>query len=220
MPRSRRVLLVIASVAAMLAGIVAIAVGDVDPASDVLLQQDWFVPYQPQVCTQLKDGLASATRRASDAGYHVKVAVIGSQTDLGAAPQFFGHPAPYADFLGRELGSFSAHSKRKVTNVPLLVVMPQGFALWPRNPRVSGALKGIAISRSADPNTLTRAAVTAVPRLASAAGHPVPAVSIASGCSHKSNTLLLFVVPIALLVLAGLLVRFVVPRGRGGSDPA
>jgi hypothetical protein len=198
----------------MLSGIAAIALGDVDPASDVLLQQDWFVPYQPQVCTQIKDALATATRRSSDAGYHVKVAAIGSQTDLGAAPQFFGHPAPYASFLGKELGSFSAHSRRKVTNVPLLVVMPQGFALWPRNPRGEATLKGITLSKSADPNALARAAVTAVPKLAAAAGHPVAAVPIKSGCSHKSNALLLFVVPIGLLLLAGLLVRFVVPRGR------
>ena len=208
--RRRAALLV--SCLALAVSVAGIALADVDPASDVLLVQDSFVPYQPEACTQVKDALQSATRRASSAGYPLKVAVIGSARDLGAAPQFDGKPAPYAEFLGSELGTYSAHLKRNLRNVRLLVVMPAGFALWRGGPESSPALKHDAIPDNPDTNDLVRAAVTAVPKVATAAGHPVAAVKIAGGCSHKSgNALLLFGVPVLLVLLAIGLIRVLRP---------
>ena len=54
--------LLLAALAAgtIVAGMVTSAVADVDPASDVLLQQDTFLPYQGQVCSQIKDALGKA----------------------------------------------------------------------------------------------------------------------------------------------------------------
>jgi len=212
MPMARLARAVLAALSC-LAVVAGVALADVDPASDVLVVDDSFIPYQPEACTQLKDALRTATKRSRAAGYPLKVAVIGSEGDLGAAPQFFGKPAPYADFLGAELGTYSAHLKRNLRNIRLLVVMPAGFALWHGRPESSPALKEVRIPGNPGTNELVRAAVTAVPKLATAAGHPTAAVQVAGGCSHKSgNALLLFGVPVLLLLLAGLLVRFIRPR--------
>lgn len=196
------------AVAAILAQTVGVALGDGDPASDVLLQQDVFLPYQPQVCKQVKTALETATRRSSAAGYPVKVAVIGSVSDLGSVPQFFGRPSAYADFLGQELSSFSAHIQKRVAGVPLLVAMPAGLALTHADPPATDAVKQIKVSSDADANELARAAVKAVPEIATAAGHPVQPVKVESGCTQKHSTVLLFAIPILLLLVAGLLVRF------------
>jgi hypothetical protein len=202
--------LVLGAIAAETVGI-GIAIANGDPASDVLLQQDVFLPYQPQVCPQVKDALESATSKSSAAGYPIKVAVIGSPYDLGTEPSFFGHAPEYAAFLGKELRAFSPHLKRKLTDVPLLVVMPQGLALWEVDPRLNKIVQQIAVSSNADTNALARSAVKAVPKIATAAGHPTGPIEIRSGCSSKGNaigTILPFGVPILLLVFVGLLLRF------------
>jgi len=214
MARLTGTLLAALAVVATVAETVDFALADGDPASDVLLQQDYFLPYQPPVCAQLKNALAQATLRSDAAGYRVKVAVIESPTDLGLATTFFGRPAAYADFLGRELRSFSPHLQKQLTGVPLVVVMPQGIALFQASDRANQAVKGIAVSSSADSNALTRAAVKAVPAIAAAAGHPIKDPPIASGCSHKKSTTLLFVLPILLVLAAVLLMRFRRPRTR------
>ena len=42
-------------VAAAMSLFAAVARADIDPASDVLLQQHVFLPYQPKVCSQLQE---------------------------------------------------------------------------------------------------------------------------------------------------------------------
>jgi hypothetical protein len=203
-------LLAVLVLGAIAAETVGIAIANGDPASDVLLQRDVFLPYQPQVCPQVKHALESATSKSSAAGYPIKVAVIGSPYDLGTEPSFFGHPPEYAAFLGKELRAFSPHLKRKLTDVPLLVVMPKGLALWKVDARLNKVVQQIAVSSNADSNALARAAVKAVPKIATAAGHPTGPIQIRSGCSSKGNaigTILPFGVPILLLVLVGLLLR-------------
>jgi hypothetical protein len=219
MARLTGLLLAGLAVGAIVAQTPGIVLGDGDPASDVLLQQDVFLPYQPQVCKQVQTALATTTRRSSTAGYPVKVAVIGSVNDLGAVPQFFGRPAAYADFLGKELGSFSAHLQKKVAGVPLLVAMPQGLALVHAGPAATDVVKKIKVSSGADPNELARAAVKAVPDIATAAGHPIQPVKIESGCSQKQSTVLFFAIPIVLLLVAGFLIRFRRPREESESPP-
>jgi hypothetical protein len=208
MARSTGLLLAALAVGAILAQTAGIALGDGDPASDVLLQQDVFLPYQPQVCKQVKTALDRATRRSGAAGYPVKVAVIGSISDLGSVPQFFGRPSAYADFLGKELGSFSAHLQKKVAGVPLLVAMPQGLALVHADPPANDVVRKIKVSSDADPNALARAAVKAVPEIATAAGHPIQPVNVESGCTQKQSTVIFFAIPILLLLAAGLMIRF------------
>ena len=93
---------------------------DGDPASDVLLGQDVFLPYSP-VAPAVQQHLYAVTAAARRAGYPLKVALISATTDLGVVPSLFGKPSSYAQFLSAELAG--------VVPGPVLVVMPSGFGL-------------------------------------------------------------------------------------------
>jgi hypothetical protein len=185
-----------------------IAIADIDPASDVLETQDTFLPYQPKTCTKLANSLRDLTKKTRKAGYPIKIAVIGSPPDLGGATQFTGLPQDYAKFLDGELRVYAPDfGKIVLASQPLLVVMPNGFAYEPRNARFSRLLKGVLIPRNARSNELVRAALVAVPKLAQAAGHPVPASSVSlSGCSGSSDSSALLLgggAALLVLVLGG-----------------
>jgi hypothetical protein len=111
--------LLVAVVAA--ATLAATAAADGDPASDILLTQNYYLPYPepPKEATApLKESVAAAFAK----GYRVKVAVIATKTDLGTVPSLFNKPSQYAKFLGSEI---------KMLYVgPLLIVMPEGFGIW------------------------------------------------------------------------------------------
>jgi hypothetical protein len=195
-------------VAAIWWGIAPTATADVDPASDLLLLENVFFPYQPRVCTQLKDGLTRLTADAKRANYPVKVALIESTTDLGGAPEFFGRPQDYARFLFGEIG--------RQANAPVLIAMPGGLAMAPKGPEAS-VLDKLSIPDDADSNRLARAAIDAIPRLAAEAGRTVAKPKIGSGCStNSSSSALIFIVPVALLLLAGAALAL----GRRGPRPS
>jgi hypothetical protein len=208
MTRPPRFLLVVLLASATIGAAVEIAIADVDPASDVLLLQDEFVPYSPAVCTQLKDQLRSLTKKSKAAGYPLKVALIGSDNDLGGAPQFFGKPNPYAKFLGQELGIYGANVERNYKNVHLLVVMPKGFGVYQIEPKAASVLRDVSIPSNADSNGLAKAAIEAVPKVATAAGHPVASVKPASGCTKKGTNVLVFIAPVIALLIGGVLLRY------------
>ena len=94
---------------------------DGDPASDVLLYQRIFFPYNPP-----SSGDARALQQQVAAIYgkrnRIKVAVIASREDLGAIPSLFGHHREYARFLGQEL--------RLNYIGPLLIIMPSGYGIY------------------------------------------------------------------------------------------
>jgi hypothetical protein len=216
----------VAASAMTIAGPVARA--DVDPASDVLLLQDVFVPYHPKVCSAAANALRDLAKRSRKAGYRVRVAIVGSRKDLGGAPQLFNKPRAYAIFLGSELGIYGGSNYEG--KLALLIVMPAGVALA-RTPTVAEArhppplppeiqtnfsstvtpigeippaLKDLTVPPNADNNELARVAMAAIPRLARAAGHPIKASAAASGkCSGGgiSSTALIFGAPILLLIL-------------------
>jgi hypothetical protein len=208
-------------VVSALAGPVTLALADVDPASDVLLLQNVFVPYKPKVCNQLRDQLTSLTGRSKAAGYPLKVAIIGSRLDLGGAPQFFGNPQGYAKFLGQELNLYGPSVNRNLKNSPLLVVMPQGFGTYQIDADATAAAKTVKIDSKADSNALARSAVLAIPKVATAAGHAVPAEKPASGCTKKGTSFLVFLAPIVVLLIGGLLLRYGLrPRPRAETGVA
>jgi hypothetical protein len=171
---------------------------DGDPASDVLLVQDVFYPYQPPVPPKLEaalNGLLAATARAH---IPLKVAIIGSREELGLVPEYFGRPQAYAEFLDREISYNEPHS--------LLVVMPAGFGLVGVGP--ASALARIAINARQRTYGLTRAAILAVGALARANGHPValPPIPSASASHGGIPTALLFGLPV-LLIVVGIALR-------------
>jgi len=184
------------------------ALADGDPASDVLLAQNAFYPYQPPVPPALEAVLNKVLGSAAQAGLPLKVAIIGSAEDLGADPRFFGHPQSYARYLDREI-SFNQVQ-------PLLVVMPAGFGTVATGPAVaagpnmaagpSQTLAKMTVDATHGSYGLTRSAILAVVALARAQGHPLamPSVPAQSSDGGGLPTTLLFGIPAVLLILAGM----------------
>jgi hypothetical protein len=147
-----------AAIAIIALALAAGAAADGDPASDLLLQQNTFFPL-PLPGADAQKGLTQAVAAAYAAGFRVKVAVIGSQSDLGAIPSLFGKPADYAKFLGTELSL--------VYVGPLLIVMPAGYGIYDGGR--STAAEQAVLSRlsvgGASVDALTRSAAAAVGEL-------------------------------------------------------
>ncbi len=202
--RPTRLAAALAALALVLAPSVARADGD--PASDYLLIQDTFLPFQFKVSPNVAAALQTTVARAKAAGYPLKVAIISAPTDLGAVPDLFGQPQRYADFLDREI-SFNKQAL-------LLVVMPQGFGVSGTGP--ASVLAGRTIPAGTGSDRLARAAIPAVGALAAHAGHPIslPAIGAAAGSSGGTSALLTFGAPLALVLLvAGGAALF---KSRGG----
>jgi hypothetical protein len=142
----------------LFACLIGTAGADGDPASDVLYTESVYLPYDappPAAATALKKAVESAYARH----YRIKVAVIGSQVDLGAVPSLWGKPTQYAKFLGTELETFYVG--------PLLIVMPAGFGIYDGGRPVAAEKKVLAAAtvKGADSEELTRTAADVVGRL-------------------------------------------------------
>lgn len=144
----------------------ASAFADGDPASDVLATQTLFLPSDAGVSLEQQGRLVGLLDAAQRSGYSIRVAVIASPTDLGSVTALWGRPESYARFLGVELSlTFKGQ---------LLVVMPGGFGL--QNPSRPLAAQVASLSGTRSPRTgggLGPATLSAIGRLAAAAGHPL-----------------------------------------------
>ena len=87
----------VASVAAVTAR------ADGDPASDFLLSQDTFVPFDAKIPKDQSEQLNAIVAEAKKRGVKLKVALIVKRFDLGAVPSLWLKPETYARFLGQEL---------------------------------------------------------------------------------------------------------------------
>src|SRR3954453_20928808 len=123
------------AVAAALAIAPSAAQADGDPASDVLLLQDVYLPYAPGVPPQLGKTITDLLKTTRKAGFTLKVAIVAQQKDLGAVPQFFDKPQSYAPFLQSEI----AFNSKK----PLLIVMPSGYGAAALPTGTQDALEGL-----------------------------------------------------------------------------
>jgi hypothetical protein len=216
--RKRALAILAIAVAVSLFG--ASARGGHAPVSDILVNQNLFLPSEPEVCPQLATALTKQTDQVAKEGYPLKVAIMGSRADLGRAPQYFGRPQEYARFLGSEIGIYRPGGPVQ-TNESLLIVMPAGFG-YVRSGKaanVSLVLIGLEAPKGEHPNDLARAAIGAVRELASAAGHPVPAPKISSGCAGGGgSSAIVYVVPIGLVLLAAAVITLVArQRASRGS---
>jgi hypothetical protein len=134
---------------------------DGDPASDVLLLRNVFLPYEAP-SPSVAGGLEQAVDGVYLHGNRVKVAVVYSRDDLGAIPSLFGQPSQYAQFLGIELGLWYVG--------PLLVVMPSGIGIYDGGRPTSAeqqVLRSVSVA-AGSPDDLVRTAAAAVLRLAAA----------------------------------------------------
>jgi hypothetical protein len=147
----------------------ALAQADGDPASDVLVSQPLFLPQDAGLTAGQQAELGAILVNAHRRGFALRVALIASPTDLGSVGALYRQPAGYAQFLDQELSL--------VFPGPLLVMMPNGFALAGHtgagHPQLARALSGL--SGAAPGPGFGRAAITAVRRLGAADGVPLSA---------------------------------------------
>ena len=136
---------------------------DGDPASDYLLGQKVFLPYDAKFPPRQAAELTGLIDAANKAGFKIRVAILWSDYDMGSVTALWRKPRTYARFLGLELGF--------VYKQRLLIIMPNGFGFnWPKHPTTAeyALLEKIPIARGA-PGLLT-AASAAVTKLAAASG--------------------------------------------------
>jgi hypothetical protein len=100
----------------------ALARADGDPASDVLIKEHAFYPYQLKLPPASTKALEETLAKAKEQGFPIRVAMIANQFDLGSAGLLYRKPQPYAQFLAQELAMFNTDW--------LLVVMPNGYGLY------------------------------------------------------------------------------------------
>lgn len=149
------------------------ALADGDPASDVLVAQGVFVPWDAGVPPHAEAQLAAVVAAASASGYRIRVALIASAKDLGSVTALWREPQTYADYLGDELSL--------VFQGRVLVVMPNGFGVYPGGAGSPAERRALAIlAGPTRPRNFAALAATAVERLASTAGHPIARSRLAS----------------------------------------
>jgi hypothetical protein len=151
------------------------AYADGDPASDVLAQQSLFLPQDAGVPPGQQAQLATLLKKAAQAGYDIRVAVIASPNDLGSVTALWRQPQRYAAFLGEELSL--------IYRGPLLVVMPNGLGLNQQGRSQAAQQSALAHLPTPRPGAPVGAtALTVVQQLAAAAGHriAIPGVSAAA----------------------------------------
>jgi hypothetical protein len=158
----------------------ASARADGDPASDYLIGQQTFYALDEIPSSHAQD-LNTIVKNANNAGFKIRVALIGSVPDLGSVTSLWNKPQQYAQFLGQEL--FYAYKGR------LLIVMPGGLGYSIHGkpvPREKQAIEAVA-APGADGARIADAATNAVHLLAQAAGHNVPVPSSSSGGSTTGD---------------------------------
>ncbi|MGZ4228961.1 MAG: redoxin domain-containing protein [Solirubrobacteraceae bacterium] len=206
-----------------------LAQADGDPGSDVLVYQNLFVGSAAGLSVSQQAQLGELLKAAERSKFPIRVAIIGSRSDLGAVTALWRKPQAYARFLGIELSL--AYKQR------LLVVMPNGLGFnWPGHSSAPAyrTLAGIRICGGGD--GLLSAAEAGVRKLAAADGVKLPSAPTAStsapGASGGSSAATpagrsvdRVVGTIAVVLAALAAVAFVIRRSlrrqarRGGQSP-
>ena len=172
-------LAVLAAAVAVIAAalLVQSALADGDPASDYLISQQVFLPFNAKISTAAAGELTDLLDDSKQKGFPLKVAVISSRYDLGAVPSLFGKPQSYASFLGQEDYYFFKDE--------LLVVMPNGYGLYKHAGLPAAdkaAIKALPVPGTAKGDQLVAAAVHAVRVLAARHG-----LTLAAPSNRKSS---------------------------------
>jgi len=187
----------------------AVAYAHGDPASDYLLGQSVFLPFNAKIDSGVVERLSAVIREADKAGFKIKVALIATPSDLGTAFSLYRKPQRYAEHLGLEL-SFVYRDR-------LLVVMPNGFGYAVNGepaPHFSRALKSLP-EPGRDATNEASAATTAVRRLAAAAGHRI---TLPGGGSETTDRITIAAATTAAIALIAGLILF--RRGRQATPEA
>jgi hypothetical protein len=181
-----------------------------DPASDVLLTNQVFLPFEAPISKQAAQELRDTVAEANKKGFKIRVAVIAFTGDLGTAVSLWRHHQPYSKFLWSEIAF--VYSNR------LLVAMPSGFGFYDGKKPIAKELRVLkALKPGTTPTPLAESTTAAVRALAKANGVKLPKVSTGGSSSNHDRYILgaaLLVFLLVLFVPARLLRR----RGRGGGQ--
>jgi hypothetical protein len=158
---------------------------DGDPASDVLAAQPLFLPADGGFSQSEQVRLTALLDSAQRSGYPIRAALIATPSDLGSVSALWGRPGAYAGFLGTEL--------QLVYRGALLVVMPSGFGVAYVGSGQAGAARGAAAAAAlGEPprgTPMVAAALTAVQKLAAAAGHQLALPAATAGSAGGGSAL-------------------------------
>jgi hypothetical protein len=186
-----------------------------DPASDYLITQTVFLPFESPVSDTTAEELKQLLVEAKQKGFEVRVALIATRGDLGAVPVLYNKPQRYADFLGQEIVYYyKGH---------LLVVMPNGYGFFKSGEKLSEDKKRLARlppAGSTDGNALAVSAENAVRALAKRREITLETTPVESG-SSKNRDRVQIVGGVILLCAIAFGARTLLGRRRKGeSDPA
>jgi hypothetical protein len=163
-----------------------------DPASDVLLTDQVFLPFEAPISDSAKKDLRDTVSEANKKGFKIRVALIAFTSDLGTATALWGHPQDYSKFLAKEIAF--------VTTDPLLVSMPAGFGFYDQGRPVASEQQVLAkVKRGRVPTELAESTTAAVRALAAAKGITLP--KSFSGSSDTRDRLILGAAVLALLLV-------------------
>lgn len=179
---------------------------DGDPASDYLLTQKVFFPFDVKVPKAKEQELLALVDEANRKGFTIRVAVIGSAYDLGSITGLWGKPQTYARFLSAELTYVYKHR--------LLIVMPSGYGFhWPKHSAAPAYT--ILAKVPVKPGTigLTESSIAAVQALAKASGVTLSGTASVQPSSRNHDRLVIILAAAgALIVVIGLRLAL---RGSG-----
>lgn len=200
----------LASLAALAAGVVAVVVvalllaplarADGDPASDWLLSRPSFVPPDAGIASADQKALDQLLLSAKAQGYTLRVAIVGSQYDMGSVTVLWKRPTDYAPFLSQEV--------RFLYKGRVLVVMPNGWAIaqnGKRDPSEQAVVGKLASPKPFRGAPVAAAVESAVRKLTARAGIVLPKVAApSSGGSSTTRDRILIGVGAGVLVLLAL----------------
>ncbi|MGZ4401133.1 MAG: hypothetical protein ACXVYM_09710 [Gaiellaceae bacterium] len=181
---------------------------DGDPASDYLVVQKVFIPYDAKFPAKQQAELTGLVTAANKAGYKIRVAVIWSDYDLGAVTSLWRKPRTYARFLGLELGF--------VYKQRLLIVMPNGFGFnYPKHSTTAEYALLSKIPISAAGSGLITAAEAAVQQLAAAAGVDVSRPAhVTTPAQRNSHDRVVILIAVGAALAFAVAMRFLLRRRR------
>jgi hypothetical protein len=200
-----------AAIVTLLAGVALVcaavpsAHADGDPASDYLLTQKVFFPFDVKVPKSQQEQLLAHVDEANRKGFTIRVAVIGSSYDLGSITSLWQKPQTYARFLGEEL--------KYVYKNRLLVVMPNGFGF--NRPGQTGAPERAVLAKiSIGPGAagVVDASRAAVLALAKAAGVTLSGTTSAAPSSSRNHDRLVIVLAALAALAVAIVLRLLLRR--------
>ena len=197
-----------ALLAALAVGLLAVpaAQANGDPASDVLITEQVFLPFEAPISKSASEELTKTVAEANKRGFKIRVAVIAFTGDLGTAVSLWRHPQDYSKFLGSEL-AFS-YSNR------LLIAMPSGFGFYRGKKPTAKEQRLLAkLKPGKTPTALTESTTQAVRALAAGNGIVLPKFS--SGSTAWRDRAIIAAAVLLALVVVFVPARWV--RGRGGE---